>query len=63
MLETPGTLYTSYQRRLDSRRVFVSYKQKYVLEVLVNCLVKLAQDEVWLGELTIPAWPQLLTGV
>ena len=55
MLETPGTLYTSYQRRLDSRRVFVSYKQKYVLEVLVNCLVKLAQDEVWLGELTIPA--------
>ena len=33
--------------------VFVSYKQKYVHEVLVNRLVKLAQ-EVWLGELTIP---------
>ena len=27
----------------DSRRVFVSYKRKYVHEVLVNCLVKLAQ--------------------
>ena len=26
----------------DSRRVVVSYKQKYVHEVLVNCLVKLA---------------------
>ena len=28
----------------DSRRV-VSYKQKYVHEVLVNCLVKLAQEK------------------
>ena len=27
-----------------SRRVVVSYKQKYVHEVLVNCLVKLAQE-------------------
>ena len=27
----------------DSRRVVVSYKRKYVHEVLVNCLVKLAQ--------------------
>ena len=27
----------------DSRRVVVSYKQKYVHEGLVNCLVKLAQ--------------------
>ena len=32
----------------------VSYKQKYVHEVLVNCLFKLAQEKVWLGELTIP---------
>ena len=34
--------------------VFVSYKRKYVHEVLVNCLFKLAQEKVWLGELTIP---------
>ena len=27
----------------------VSYKQKYVYEVLVNPLVKLAQENVWLG--------------
>ena len=37
-----------------SRRVVVSYKQKYVHEVLVNCLSKLAQEKVWLGELTVP---------
>ena len=29
----------------DSRRVVVSYKRKYVHKVLVNCLVKLAQDK------------------
>ena len=29
----------------DSRRVVVSYKQKYVHEVLVNRLVKLAQQK------------------
>ena len=28
----------------DSRRVFVCYKRKYVHEVLVNCLVKFAQE-------------------
>ena len=37
--------------------LFVSYKQKYVHELLVNCLFKLAQEEVWLGELTVPPWP------
>ena len=37
----------------DSRRVVVSSKRKYVHEVLVNCLVKLAQEKVWLGELTV----------
>ena len=37
-----------------SRRVVVSYKRKYVQEVLVNCLLKLAQEKVWLGELTVP---------
>ena len=36
----------------DSRFV-VSYKRKYVHEVLVNRLVKLAQEQVWLGELTM----------
>ena len=30
---------------VDSRRVVVSYKRKYVQEVLVNCLVKLAQEK------------------
>ena len=37
-----------------SRRVVVSYKRKYVHEVLVNYLLKLAQEKVWLGELTVP---------
>ena len=37
-----------------SRRVVVSYKRKYVHKVLVNGLFKLAQEKVWLGELTIP---------
>ena len=27
---------------------------KYVHEGLVNCLFKLAQEKVWLGELTVP---------
>ena len=36
---------------VGSRKVVVSYKQKYVHEVLVNYLVKLAQEKVWLGEL------------
>ena len=31
----------------DSRRVVVSYNRKYVHKVLVNCLVKLAQEKVW----------------
>ena len=34
---------------IDSRRVVVSYKQKYVHKVLVNCLVMLTQEKVWLG--------------
>ena len=36
----------------DSRRV-VSYKRKYVHKVLVNCLVQLAQQKVWVGELKV----------
>ena len=37
-----------------SRWVVVSYKPKYVHEVVVNRLFKLAQEKVWLGELTVP---------
>ena len=37
----------------DSRRVVVSYKREYVHGVLVYRLVKLAQEKVWLGELTV----------
>ena len=29
----------------DSRRVVVSYKRKYVHEVLINCLVKFAKEK------------------
>ena len=35
-----------------SRRVFVRYKRKYVHEVRVTRLFKLAQEKVCLGELT-----------
>ena len=38
----------------DSRWVVVSYKRKYVHKVMVNHLVKLAQEKMRLGELTIP---------
>ena len=37
----------------DSRRVVVSYKLKYAHEILVNHLIKPAQEKVWLGELTV----------
>ena len=37
-----------------STRVVVSYKRRYVYEVLVNCFFRLAQEKVWLGELTVP---------
>ena len=37
-----------------SRRVVVSYKRKYVHELLVNHLLKPAQEKVWLSELTVP---------
>ena len=39
---------------IHSRRVVVSYKRKYVHELLVNRLFKSAQEKVWLGELTVP---------
>ena len=31
----------------------------YVHEVLVNRLFKLAQEKVWLGELTVLPWPYM----
>ena len=37
----------------NSRKDVVSYKRKYVHKSLVNCLFKLAQEKVWLGELTV----------
>ena len=42
---------------IHSRRVVVSYKRKYVHELLVNRLFKPAQEKVWLGELAVPQWP------
>ena len=38
----------------NSQRVVVNYKRKYVHEVLVKRLVKLALEKVWLCELTVP---------
>ena len=32
----------------------VNYKRTYVHKVLVNCMFKLAQEKVWLSELTVP---------
>ena len=37
----------------NSRRVVVSYKRTYVQEILVSCLVKLAEEKVLFSELTI----------
>ena len=37
-----------------SRRVVVSYKRKYVHKLLVNRLLKPAQEKVRLSELTVP---------
>ena len=42
---------------IHSRRVVVSYKRKYVHDLLVKHLFKPAQEKVWLGELTVPQWP------
>ena len=42
---------------IHSRRVVIIYKWKYVYNLLVNCLFKLAQEKLWFGELTVPPWP------
>ena len=39
--------------KTNPRRIVVSYERKYVHEVLVNCLFKLAQEIVWLVELIL----------
>ena len=41
----------------DLRRDVVSYKRKYVHKVLVNRLVRLAEEKIWLVELTVPTLP------
>ena len=46
-----------FQQKSYSRRVVVSYKRKYVHKLLVNRLLKPAQEKVWLSELTVPQWP------
>ena len=46
-----------------SRRVVVSYQRKYVHEVLVNRLFKLAPEKVWLGELTVCDCPVMAIAV
>ena len=48
----PGTRIIR-QKRGSSRRVVVSYKRKYVHKLLVNRLLKPAQEKVWLSELTV----------
>ena len=40
-----GITFHGHSPPADLRRVVFSYKQKYVQEVLVNCLVKLAQEK------------------
>ena len=41
----------------DSRRAIVNCKRKYVHKVLVNRSVKLAEEKMWLDELTVPTLP------
>ena len=40
--------------RRAQKKLVVSYKRKYVHELLVNRLFKPAQEKVWLGEMTVP---------
>ena len=42
-----------------SKRFIVSYKRKYLHNLLVNRLFKLTQEQVWLGELTVLSWPYI----
>ena len=42
--------------QLPSAESFKKGCCQYVHGVLFNCLFKLAQEKVWLGELTVPPW-------
>ena len=42
----------SFLPLMHLRRVVVNYKRKDVHELLVNCLFKLAQEKVWVCELS-----------
>ena len=55
--EIISTVILLLSTQIHSRRVVVSYKRKYVHKLLDNSLFKLAQEKVWLGELTVPPWP------
>ena len=48
-MEIDNEISVSHSPSVDSRRVGVSYKLKYVHEELVSHLVKLAREKVWLG--------------
>ena len=53
LVEILNNFYDHPPPSVDSRRVVASYMRKYVPEKLVNHLVKLSQEKVWLGELTV----------
>ena len=46
-----------WPKNIDDWTQVVSYKRKYVHKLLVNRLLKPAQEKVWLSELTVPQWP------
>ena len=39
---------------VSNKHCLLTFLYIYVHQVLVNCLFKLAQEKVWLGELTAP---------
>ena len=49
----PGVASEDPDEMPHSRRIVVSNKRKYVHEALVNCLFKLVQEKVLVGELTV----------
>ena len=57
----PDTISSHSPPSTDSRRVVVSYKRKYVHKVLINHLLKFAEEKVRLGELTFLLFVTFLT--
>ena len=56
-VEIDHEIYSSHSpsfRRFIQEGLLSNYKRKYVHDLLVNRLFKLAQEKVWLGELTFP---------